>query len=81
MNELINQARQILKDQRGVGPLTPWVPGVAISWEGADGKIRGPVVIEGVFQVEGQDWVWVTYAGQEHLLNAKRIMKAHDGPT
>lgn len=80
MNELINQARQILKNKRGTDPLKTLVSGGAISWEGADGKIRGPVVIEGVFQVEGQDWVWFTYAGQEHLLNAERIIKAHDVP-
>jgi hypothetical protein len=77
MNELTNQARQILKDKHiGESPKT-LVSGVVISWESADGTIRGPAAIEGVFQVEGQDWVWLTYAGQERLINAKIIVKVH----
>jgi hypothetical protein len=80
MNELTNRARQILKDKQRTDPRNTLVPGAAVSWEGADGKIRGPAVIEGVFQVEGQDWVWLTYANQERLLNAKFIVKAGDVP-
>lgn len=80
MNELINQAKLILKDKRVAEPLMTVAPGVAISWESADGTIRGPAVIEGVFQVEGQNWVWLTYAGQERLLNAKIIVKVHAVP-
>jgi hypothetical protein len=80
MNELTNLARQILKDAQGTDSRNTLAPGVAISWEGTDGKIRGPAVVEGVFQVDGQDWVWLTYANQERLLNAKFIVKAGDVP-
>jgi hypothetical protein len=78
MNELINQARQILKDKRGGEAVNRLVPGGTISWEGGDGKIRGPAVIEGVFQADGHDWVWLTYHGQEILLNSRTIINPCD---
>lgn len=80
MNKLTNQARQILREKRGERSIRPLAPGVMVSWEGVDGELKGPAVIEGVFQVEGENWVWLAYAGQERLLNTTMIVKVHAGP-
>lgn len=80
MNELTNQARQILKGKRAAEPPKTLFPGVAISWEGVDGKLTGPALIEGIFQLDDQDWVWLTYAGQERLICTKIIVKVHAVP-
>lgn len=78
MNELTNQARQILKAKQAGDIRKALHRGLIIYWESGDGKVKGPAMIEGVFRIEGNDWLWFTYDGQEHLLNSRMILRICD---
>lgn len=80
MNELVNLAKEILRGKREAGSQTHLQPGMTIYWESANGTTRGPAVVAGVFEADGQPWVWFTEGGTEHLLNSRMIVRIENPP-
>ena len=59
--------------------VSPLEPGCIIHWQGMDGKIRGPVVVQEVTQFEGRTWVFVQYEGADRLLSELLITVVEPG--
>jgi len=62
---------------QGTGPRLE--PGCLIHWRGLDGTTRGPALLRGTFQDQGQVWAWFTLGGIEYLIRAELIVTVH-GP-
>jgi hypothetical protein len=73
MNELIDLAKQIVRDMQVQGRKPGLRPGCQVWWRGADRTIRGPALVEHLWEEGPRTWVVFTYQGTDHILNSQQI--------
>jgi hypothetical protein len=79
MGDLTNLARQFLNEQAPQQPgasRDDLIPGCLIYWQSMDGVIRGPAVVRGILEDQGQTWCWFTHNGIEFLLDAQLVVES-----
>ncbi len=75
MSDYLDLAKKAMTDRRPDGLKA----GSFIRWQGMDGKVRGPAVVEHVTLCDGQLWAWVTWDGMERAVSEAIIMAVEPG--
>ena len=75
MSDYLDLAKKALTDQK----VDRLEPGCLIHWQGMDGKVRGPAVVEHVTLCDGRAWAFVRYDGIDRWVSEVIITAVETG--
>ena len=79
MSELVRLAKEALRQQQALGPISAIQPGDRITWQRSDGKVHAGVV-DFLHTSPGEVWAFCTVPdGGWSAVNVKYILKREHG--